>query len=431
MIQPGVAYTLRVAASAVTDVSYKDLYTRWEKGNWRAHEIDFSRDRPDWEALTEIQRKSMRWQFAMFFNGEDSVADNLSPYIDAAPREEQKYFLATQQVDEVRHAVFFSRFFTEVLGDGESIGEALASCQPELNWGYRQTFARLDRMADELRKDRSLPKFAQAITLYHIVVEGLLAQPGQHFIEDYLTRMEIMPGFLSGMQKVSADEQRHLGFGVKILSELFAESDECKAAAAEILGEAMRYTLTVFIPPGFDRRWTEELGFTLEEIYAFGWRSFDTKMRAAGYPQEELPPAVLPIDRTLSPEQRAERMLRMIRAGLVADPSAEPESSLEAQRLLFDAVERSADMTAVDGRPIIIQWRFTDAAPWYLRIENGSSRADQGEAPDPDVTLESDWRDWVGVSVGKADPRVAMLKRRLKPRGSLRQLWRLQKIFAQ
>ena len=43
----------------------------------------------------------------MFFFGEDSVTDNLSPYIDAAPLEEQKYFLATQQVDEARHAIGF------------------------------------------------------------------------------------------------------------------------------------------------------------------------------------------------------------------------------------------------------------------------------------------------------------------------------------
>ncbi len=44
------------------------------------------------------------------------MADNLSPFIDAAPREEQKYFLATQQVDEARHAVLFARFMMEVAG---------------------------------------------------------------------------------------------------------------------------------------------------------------------------------------------------------------------------------------------------------------------------------------------------------------------------
>ena len=55
----------------------------------------------------------------MFFHGEDAVADDLAPFIDAAPREEQKYFLATQQVDEARHAIFFKRFMHEVVGRGD------------------------------------------------------------------------------------------------------------------------------------------------------------------------------------------------------------------------------------------------------------------------------------------------------------------------
>ena len=79
-------------------------------------------------------------------------------------------------------------------------------------------------MAEELRKDRSLPKYAQAITLYHLIVEGSLAQPGQHFIEDFFASEETMPGFSAGMANVSRDEQRHIGFGVKVLSELLAES---------------------------------------------------------------------------------------------------------------------------------------------------------------------------------------------------------------
>ena len=94
----------------------------------------------------------------MFFHGEDSVADNLSPYIDAAPREEQKYFLATQQVDEARHAVLFARFMREVVGAGESTASSLEVTRPELTWGFRKVFDRLDRMADELRRDKSKPK---------------------------------------------------------------------------------------------------------------------------------------------------------------------------------------------------------------------------------------------------------------------------------
>ena len=83
------------AASSVTDaISYDDLYARWERGNWRATEIDFTPGRVDWhERLTEEQRRSALWLYTLFFHGEDSVTDNLSPFIDAAPLEEQKYFL--------------------------------------------------------------------------------------------------------------------------------------------------------------------------------------------------------------------------------------------------------------------------------------------------------------------------------------------------
>ena len=54
------------------------------------------------------------------------MADNLSPFIDAAPREEQKYFLTTQQVDEARHAIFFKRFMHEVVRARRRLGRERA-----------------------------------------------------------------------------------------------------------------------------------------------------------------------------------------------------------------------------------------------------------------------------------------------------------------
>src|SRR6478752_8454647 len=166
--------------SAGAQVSYDDLYARWERGNWRALEINFSEDRRQWhEVMTEHERRAALWNYAMFFVGEDAVADDLAPFIDAAPREEQKYFLATQQADEARHAVFFKRFMHEVVGRGDgSVAGVLAATRAELTWGHRQVFARLDRMAGELRRDHSPRMLAAAVTLYHVVVEASLAQPG-------------------------------------------------------------------------------------------------------------------------------------------------------------------------------------------------------------------------------------------------------------
>jgi ribonucleotide reductase beta subunit family protein with ferritin-like domain len=406
-------------------LSYQDLYRRWEEGNWSAMGYDFARDREGWAALSDVQRASGRWLYSMFFYGEDSVADNLSPYIDAAPLEEQRYFLATQQVDEARHAVFFHRFFTDVIGTGGSLADTLASTRLEHNWGYRHVFDRLDRMAAELRRDRSLPRFAQAIAMYHLVVEAALAQPGQHFIEDYFANAGTMPAFSEGMHNVARDEQRHIGFGVKVLSELFARSDECKAAVVELLREVLMYSIAVFVPPNWDREYTRAYGFEMEDVYAFAIRSIRAKWRATGYPIEEMPPDVFPFDPAMPEDEVARRLIAMLEAGVAGEPRPRPDASAESQRLLFDVVARGLDSPA----PLTIQWRFSDAPPWHLHVANGSTNAAPGEAPAADVTLESSWGDWVELAVHGRRPTSAILRRRLRLRGSPRALLRLQRAL--
>ena len=370
-------------------ITYDDLYRRWEEGNWKATELDFTEDKQGWESLSEIQRKSAIWVYSMFFYGEDAVTDGLSPYIEAAPKEEQKYFLATQQVDEARHAVFFHRFFKEVIGVEGDIATGLEATLPELGWGYRNVFGRLERMVEELHTDRSLPKFAQAITLYHMVIEATMAQPTQHFIEDFFVKAGTMPGFSAGMEKVSRDEQRHIGFGVKVLSELFAESDECKAAAVELLREVLPYVTGIFVPPGWDERYTTEYGFTIAELYAWGMRSVEQKWRATGYPLEEHPPGIYPFD----PEMAARGARR---AADQAAPRRRPRRAErqarghpEVEEILFDLIARSAHTDAVD-RPVTIQWRFEDAEPWHLRIDNGSTSAETGARREPGRHAEDD-----------------------------------------
>jgi putative sterol carrier protein len=426
---------MSVASQSLMDnVTYEDLYQRWEQGNWSAYDIDFSGDKAGWDGLSDIQRRSAMWIYSMFFYGEDRVADTLAPYITAAPTEEQSYFLATQQVDEVRHSVFFHRFFKEVIGvGGDSIQQTLASTLPQLNWGYRGVFDRLDVMAEELRKDRSLPKYAQAITLYHLIVEGSLAQPGQHFIEDFFASEETMPGFSDGMANVSRDEQRHIGFGVKVLSELLADehpaSGECKAAVVELLRETLPYGPAVFSPPNMDREYTECYGFSLEDIFAFGLKLIRQRWRTIGYPTEEMPPGVFPFDPAMDAREVAENQVKLMMGGILGPPDSEPQSSPELQRLYFDVIERVVNPKAANGSRLVYQWRFTDAEPWHLVIDNGSTHAEPGEAPNPNLVLEASWGDFVATGKPDSNPLKMMLTRRLRPRGSFRELARMRKVF--
>ena len=221
-------------------------------------------------------------------------------------------------------------------------------------------------MADELRHDRSKPKLAAAVTLYHIVVEASLAQPGQHLIEASLEQLDVLPGFREGMRNVSLDEQRHIGFGVKLLAEPLAESDECKAAGARAVrrGHAP-YSLAGFVPPsGLNREYTRCYGFEMKDIFAFGMRSVLTKWRAIGYPMEDMPGlpgrpfARAGRDRCAQNTATAEAG-RHGRAG----PRPEQLAGLPAPRADGFPLARSADTKAVNGRPFTIQWNFDHADP--------------------------------------------------------------------
>jgi hypothetical protein len=76
-----------------------------------------------------------------------------------------------------------------------------------------------------------------------------------------------------------------------------------------------------------------------------------------------------------------------------------------------------------------VQWKFSDAEPWHVSVDNGSTRAEPGLAEKADVTLNTTWADWINISMHGADFGKAVLRRRMRPRGSVRQLLRLQKIW--
>jgi ribonucleotide reductase beta subunit family protein with ferritin-like domain len=410
---------------AADQVSYRDLYERWEHGNWRATEIDFSRDREQWQnEFSDLERRGALWTYSMFFHGEDSVTDNLSPYIDAAPREEQKYFLASQQVDEARHAVMFGRFMREVVDAGDDLGSSLAATERKLTWGFRKVFGRLDRMADELRRDRSRPKLAQAIMLYHLVIEASLAQPGQHFIEESLKRRDQLPGLVEGVHNVSRDEQRHIAFGVKLIADLVREDPECEPAIEQLLREILPYTAAVFVPPGWDERYITSFGFTMEELFEHGGSALEGRLKAAGLDPLKMRIG-LPFD--LEPKERARRGVKLLRVGYLGEPNGAVQPDAEATELLFDGIRRTVDTSLAPGAKIL--WDFTDAEPWHLRIDNGTASVGPGRVEDPDLVFRCRFGDWVDLTAGRADPVRAVLRGKLRPTGKLRMLVRTPKLF--
>src|SRR5688572_23933443 len=209
-------------------LDYRQLYELWERQQWATQDLDFTQDRIDWhERIDEEERFQRMYGLSSFFIGEQRVAAELGPMMRAVPDEEMRIFLCTQIADEARHVAFFDRFYSEVgVLESDNLQDRLAETSHHLNENFTTVFdemlrRRVDRLAVEPEDTEAL---VEAITIYHMVVEGLLALTGQHFIIDYNGRMGTLPGFVEGFTNVARDEHRHVAFGARFLRDM-ARSD--------------------------------------------------------------------------------------------------------------------------------------------------------------------------------------------------------------
>ena len=203
--------------------SYRELYYRWERQQWRAQEIDFTGDRKQWEGMSEDQRAQRLYGLSAFFRGEAGVTDTLAPYITSMPDEEMRVFLTTQLVDEARHMVFFARFFNEVLGiDKGNLEETLTVTHQYMNAQLRYLLIdALAELAERIRQEpRNLAHLVEGVTLYHVIVEGTMALAGQRSILELYRQNGLFPAFRGGFTAVARDESRHVVFGVKFLRDM-------------------------------------------------------------------------------------------------------------------------------------------------------------------------------------------------------------------
>ncbi len=206
--------------------TYRELYYRWERQQWRTQEIDFSGDRKQWEGMSQDERNMRLYGLSAFFQGEACVTDTLSPYVMAMPDEEMRIFLTTQLVDEARHTVFFARFFKEVLGvDKEKLEDALAVAREYMNEHLKYILIdALSEVAGRIQREpENLARLVEGITLYHVVVEGTMALAGQRSILEFYRMNGLFPAFRGGFTAVARDESRHVVFGVKFLRDMIQQ----------------------------------------------------------------------------------------------------------------------------------------------------------------------------------------------------------------
>ncbi len=94
--QTPIDYVMNIIDQGLVHLpSYRELYYRWERQQWRSQDIDFIPDRIQWEQLLEEEQEEYLYGLAGFFQGEASVTDALAPYVIAMPNEEMRIFVTT------------------------------------------------------------------------------------------------------------------------------------------------------------------------------------------------------------------------------------------------------------------------------------------------------------------------------------------------
>jgi ribonucleoside-diphosphate reductase beta chain len=280
---------LNEAADRTADVkllTYGELYALWERQQWQTQELDFTQDGEDWAGFPEEERFQRMYGLSSFFIGEQKVAEELGPIMRATPTEEQKIFLCTQIADEARHVRFFERFYREVgVLDADGLAQMLAQTSEHLNDNFGVLFdemlkRRTDRLSAEPEDTEAL---VEAVTLYHMVIEGMLALTGQHFIMDFNEREGTLPGFVEGFQNVARDEHRHVAFGSVFLREKAHEDERYKQAIQRTLEEAVPVAEGVLSPPWAPADEDYELfGFSIADTRAFAAKCLMRRLKVIG-----------------------------------------------------------------------------------------------------------------------------------------------------
>jgi len=265
-------------------LSYQKLYELWERQQWRTQDIDFSQDRQDWENFPDDEKFQRMYGLSSFFIGEQKVAEELGPMMRAAPTEEMRIFLCTQIADEARHVAFFNRFYEEVgVLESTTLQDRLEETSAHLNPKFHDLFDdMLHSRVDKLARDPSdLETLVEAITLYHMVIEGMLALTGQHFIITYNEENGTLPGFVEGFNNVARDEHRHVAFGARFLREMAQADPKYLEAIQRTLVECGPAADGVLTPPWYEEG-MELFGVSLEETREFAMKALGRRMKVIG-----------------------------------------------------------------------------------------------------------------------------------------------------
>lgn len=271
------------------------LYFLWESHQWAVGALDFERDRRDWAQMSEDQRSMLIRTVAPFFAGEASITTAFPSFILSADDEQERAFLTTQLVDEARHMQFFDRVWREVfIPDDQGSGMAIAGARANCNEAFTEVFDRRAlQVVNRLRSDqRNTDAKVEAVTIYHIIAEGVLGLTAMHFMLDYFEKLSIFPAITEGLRRVKRDEHRHVAWGTWFLRQQCRQDDHYGHIVQNTLMELLPVASSIIVEgapahcDGLDQ--CEFLDYPSAQISYFALNGLARRLKVIGGATEEI-----------------------------------------------------------------------------------------------------------------------------------------------
>jgi ribonucleoside-diphosphate reductase beta chain len=195
----------------------------------------------------------------------------------------EEAFLATQQVDEARHAQHFNRFYEQVLEIDGTFEDRLRRAREDITPAFIEMFdgVLVDWGQRLIVDPRDIEAKVDFVTLYHLIIEGTLALTGQWLLTDYMERKEILPGWVEGFKLISQDEHRHVAYGTWFLREK-ATDPALRRRIAQRLTELIPLAQAVLVPAGADPNEYVILDFTMQETNTFAFDALNRRLKVIG-----------------------------------------------------------------------------------------------------------------------------------------------------
>ena len=178
---------------------------------WNPADIDFSRDRADWEKLSDDEHDFATRLCAQFIAGEEAVTEDIQPFMSAMREEGRlgdEMYLTQFAFEEAKHTQVF-RLWLDAVGMTEDLQTYLEPLP-----AYRQMF--YDELPDclnALSSDASPAAQIRASVTYNHVVEGMLALTGYYAWHKICVERKILPGMQELVKRIGDDERRHMAWG--------------------------------------------------------------------------------------------------------------------------------------------------------------------------------------------------------------------------